>query len=112
MDTFIPPTFFLAQLNARHTGTRDPLRVATYLSTRMHTHTYIYDTHVRARTHARTFLRPHVDIHADKGVRGEEATKVAYERDPANPRGQSQAYQFASNVGYPLEYDQQLEVLF
>lgn len=43
---------------------------------------------------------------------GKEATKVAYERDPANPRGagMSSVYQFASNVGYPLEYDQQLEV--
>lgn len=57
------------------------------------------------------FARAHV-VRADKGVRGKEATKVAYERDSANPRGRSQTYQFASNVGYPLEYDQQLEVLF
>lgn len=49
-QTFIHSTFFLAQLNARHTGTRDPLRVATYLST--HTHTHTHDTH--ARTHARS----------------------------------------------------------
>lgn len=75
----------------RETTVRDPL-----------TGPYIW---VRTRAHSRGYV--------NKGVQdGKEATKVAYERDPANPRGRPWAYQFASNVGYPLEYDQQLDVLF
>lgn len=65
----------------------------------------------RYETHLRVHPRVSPWIHVNKGVHGgKEATKVAYERDPANPRGRPSAYQSDANLGYPLEYDQQLEL--
>lgn len=96
-QTFIHLFFFLLNFNARHIGTRDPLRAA-YLSN-------TYDTHTCPCTRSRKYAR--IKVYEERKLR-----KLHTKGTLANPRGRPRTYQSVPNVGYPLEYDQQLEVLF
>jgi len=96
-DRLLFTCFFSCSTLTRDIGTRDPLRAA-YLSN-------TYDTHTRSCARSRKYAR--IKVYEERKLR-----KLHTKGTPANPRGRPRTYQYVPNVGYPLEYDQQLEVLF